>query len=117
MTRGAERGLAPLVRAAVARGDLRALRAAARAADPKAVVKAWPSLSPLQRVALFRSLDAPAAARVFSALDADGKWLAYLAEISEGAAPLLDGKSRAPGALRRAGAREISAMRRALRIM
>ena len=109
------RALTAAVRAAVSRRDLRALAAAARAAGPETVVRAWPDLKPLERVAAFRALDARAAAAAFAALPADGKWLAYLGEVSEGAAPLLEGAR--PGAarlLRRAGTAERARMRRAL---
>lgn len=109
------RALAAALRSAVSRRDLRALARAAREAGPEALVSAWPRLRPLERVAAFRALDAKAAAAAFSGLSADGKWLAYLAEESEGAAPLLEGARPAEAKLlRRASARERAAMRKSL---
>jgi hypothetical protein len=106
---------AAVLRSAVSRRDLRGLSRASRAAGPDALVRVWPRLRPLERVAAFRALDASAAAGLFAALPADGKWLAYLAEISEGAAPLLEGARPADARLlRRASARERAAMRKAL---
>jgi hypothetical protein len=103
------------VRSAVARRDLRALSRAVRASGPDALVRAWPGLRPLERSAAFRALDARGAKTVFAALNADGKWLAYLGALSEGAAPLLEGARRSDARLlRRASARERAAMRRAL---
>lgn len=107
--------LASVLRAAAARRDVRALARAARAAAPEELVRAWPRLSPLARVAAFRALDRRAAAEVFRALPSNGRWLAYLGEVSEGAAPLLEGKSPAQARLlRRASAAERAAMRKAL---
>lgn len=109
------RALAAALRSAISRRDLRALSRAVRLAGPETVVLAWPRLRPLERVAAFRSLDARGAARAFFALPADGKWLAYLAEESEGAAPLLEGARPAEAKLlRRASARERAAMRKSL---
>lgn len=103
------------VRAAASRRDVRGLARAARAAAPEAVVRAWPKLRPLERVAAFRALSPRAAAEVFAALPADGKWLAYLGEVSEGAAPLLEGARAADARLlRRATKSELNAMRKAL---
>jgi hypothetical protein len=103
------------VRSCVSRRDIRGLAGAVRAAGPESLVRAWPKLHPIERVAAFRALSPFAAAEVFSALPADGKWLAYLAEVSEGAAPLLEGASAsAVRLLRRASARERAAMRKAL---
>jgi hypothetical protein len=115
MTPVTPRALAAALRSAVSRRDLRALARAARAGGPDALVRAWPALSPLARVAAFRALDARAAAAAFAALSADGKWLAYLGEVSEGAAPLLEGARRSDAKLlRRASARERAAMRQRL---
>ena len=103
------------VRSAVSRRDLRALARAARASEPGAVVRAWPKLSPLERIAAFRALPPGAAAKVFASLSDDGKWLAYLGEVSEGAAPLLEGaKPSDARLLRRASARARASMRKAL---
>jgi hypothetical protein len=114
MTPVTSRALTAALRSAVARRDLRAFARAARAAGPDALVRAWPGLRPLERVAAFRALDARAAAAAFAALPADGRWLAYLGEVSEGAAPLLEGARRSGArALRRASAREIGKMRKA----
>ena len=100
------------VRAAASRKDVHGL---ARAAGPDILVGAWAKLRPVERVAAFRTLSPRAAARVFTALPAQGKWLAYLGEISEGAAPLLEGARRSDARLlRRASARERAAMRKAL---
>jgi hypothetical protein len=109
------RALAASLRTAAARRDPRALSRIARAAGPEALVRAWPRLRPLERVAAFRGLEARAAAAVFKSLDADGRWLAYLGEISEGAAPLLEGARPADARrLRRASPRARAAMRRVL---
>lgn len=115
MTPLTPRALTAALRSAVSRHDLRALSRAARSAGPEALVLAWPKLRPLERVASFRALGARSAAAAFAALSLDGKWLAYLGEVSEGAAPLLEG-ARASEALllRRASARERRAMRKAL---
>lgn len=107
--------LAAAVRSAFSRGDVRGLALAVRAADPDTVVRAWPKLRPVERVAAFRSLSPRDAAKVFAALPSDGKWLAYLGEVSEGAAPLLEGARPSDAKLlRRAGKRELSAMRKVL---
>jgi Mg/Co/Ni transporter MgtE len=103
------------VRAAASRKDIRELARAVRAAGPDSLVHAWPKLRPVERVAAFRSLSARAAAEVFAALPADGKWLAYLGEVSEGAAPLLEGARPSEAKLlRRATKRELNSMRKAL---
>ncbi|NNN05439.1 MAG: hypothetical protein HKL90_06025 [Elusimicrobia bacterium] len=109
------RALCFAVRSALSRRDTRALARAAREAGPQALAQAWPGLPALGRAAAFRALDAKDRARAFAALDQDGRWLAYLASTSEGAAPLLEGASAATQRLlRRPGARETAAMRRAL---
>lgn len=106
---------ASAIRAAASRRDVRGLARAARAAGPDTLARAWPRLSPLERVAAFRTLSPRAAAEVFAALPADGKWLAYLGEVSEGAAPLLEGARKTEARLlRRASARERASMRKAL---
>jgi hypothetical protein len=103
------------VRVAASRQDIRGLVRAVRAAGPDALVHAWPKLRPVERVAAFRSLSPRVASAVFAALAHDGKWLAYLGEVSEGAAPLLEGARPSDARLlRRAPARERAAMRRAL---
>ena len=104
-----------LLRTAVSRRDIVGLSRAVRSAGPDVLIRAWPKLRPLERVAAFRALDARAAAEVFAALPPDGKWLAYLGEVSEGAAPLLEGaKKKETRLIRRASARERAAMRREL---
>jgi hypothetical protein len=104
-----------IIRASVSRRDVRGLARAARAAGPDALARAWPRLRPVERVAAFRALSPRAAAKAFSALSADGKWLAYLGEVSEGAAPLLEGaRPTETKLLRRASGRELAAMRQAL---
>lgn len=109
------RSLAAALRRAVSRRDLRALSRAARGAGPADVAGAWALLPPLARVAAFRALDARAAAETFAALPREGRWLAYLSEVSEGAAPLLEGATRADARLlRRASAAERARMRAAL---
>ncbi|MFI5347799.1 MAG: hypothetical protein ACHQ51_15620 [Elusimicrobiota bacterium] len=109
------RALIAALRSGVSRRDLRALSRAARAAGPETLVLAWPKLRPLERVAAFRSLDAGAAAKAFASLSHDGKWLAYLGEVSEGAAPLLEGVPPSEARLlRHMTARERLAMRKAL---
>ncbi len=103
------------VRSAALRRDIRGLARAARAAGPEALVRAWPKLRPLERVAAFRALAPRDAARAFAALPARGKWLAYLGEVSQGAAPLLEGARPSEARLlRRAPARERASMRKAL---
>jgi hypothetical protein len=103
------------IRGAASQKDIRALVRAARAAAPDAIVRAWPKLRPAERVATFRALSPSAAAKVFAALPADGKWLAYLGEVSEGAAPLLEGVRPSDAKLfRRATKRELVAMREVL---
>jgi hypothetical protein len=103
------------VRAASSRRDVRRLVRAARAVGADALVSAWPKLRPPERVAVFRALPPRAAAKVFAALPADGKWLAYLGEVSEGAAPMLEGVRPAEKKLlRRATKRELNAMRKVL---
>src|SRR5258708_808988 len=82
---------ASAVRSAAARRDVAGLVRAVRAAGPDALLRAWSRLRPVERVAAFRTLSPRAAAEVFAALPADGKWLTYLGEVSEGAAPLLEG--------------------------
>ena len=107
--------LPSVVRSAVARRDLRALSLSVRSAGAAELVRAWPRLRPLERVASFRVLSSRSAAEAFAALPADGKWLAYLGEVSEGAAPLLEGSGGASARLlRRASTSERAAMRRAL---
>jgi hypothetical protein len=107
--------LATAVGAFAARKDVRGLVRAARAAGPDALVRAWPRLRPVERVAAFRALSPRDAAKAFKALSDDGKWLAYLGEVSEGAAPLLEGVKKSDAKLlRRAGKRELAAMREVL---
>jgi ribosomal-protein-alanine N-acetyltransferase len=101
------------VRAAASRRDLRGVVRTARAAGPAAIARAWPRLNPVERVAAFRSFAPREARALFEVLPAEGKWLAYLGETSEGAAPLLEG-ARGAGLLRRATRRELAAMRKAL---
>jgi hypothetical protein len=109
------RELTAALRSAVSRRDIRAIARASRAAGPEVLVSAWTKLRPLERIAAFRALDSRDAAAAFAALSHDGKWLAYLAEVSEGAAPLLDGVRPAEARLlRRATSRERIAMRKAL---
>lgn len=106
---------AAALRAAAGRRDLRAFARAARAAGPDALARAWPRLRPVERVAAFRALDARGAKALYARLPAEGRWLAYLGEVSEGAAPLLEGAPRSGARLlRRATAAERAAMRRAL---
>ena len=106
---------AAAVRAAAAHRDIRGLVRAVRAAGPDSLVRAWPKLRPVERVAAFRALTPRAAAEVFAALPADGKWLAYLGEVSEGAAPLLEGvRPTEAKLLRRATKSELNAMRKVL---
>ncbi|HXT01776.1 MAG TPA: hypothetical protein VN915_13965 [Elusimicrobiota bacterium] len=102
-------------RIAVSRRDIRALAGAARDAGPEALVQAWPKLRPVERVAAFRALPPRAAAKAFAALSGEGQWLAYLGEVSEGAAPLLE-RARNSDAklLRRASPSELAAMRKVL---
>ncbi len=103
------------VRAASSLRDVRGLVRAVRAAGTEALVHAWSKLRPVERVAAFRALSPLAAAKVFAALPADGKWLAYLGEVSEGAAPLLEGARPSEAKLlRRAAKRELNAMRKVL---
>ena len=103
------------VRAASSQRDVRGLVRAARAAGTHSLMQAWPKLRPVERVAAFRALSPRAAAEVFAALPADGKWLVYLAEVSEGAAPLLEGvRPSDVKLLRRATKRELSSMRKVL---
>ena len=107
--------LVTAVRSASSRRDVRGFVRAARGAAVDSLVCAWPKLRPLERVAAFRALSPRTAAEVFAALSADGKWLAYLGEVSEGAAPFLEGAR--PGEaklLRRATKRELNAMRKVL---
>lgn len=86
-----------------------------RAAGPVALARAWPKLRPVERVAAFRALAPRDAAKAFAALSGDGKWLAYLGEVSEGAAPLLEGAKKSDAKLlRRASRAELSAMRKVL---
>ena len=107
--------LTAAARLAVADRNLRALARAVRAAGTDSLVRAWPKLRPVERIAAFRALSARAAAEVFAALPADGKWLAYLGEVSEGAAPLLEGARPSESRLlRRATKRELDAMRKVL---
>lgn len=97
------------------RKDVRGLVRAAREAGPDALVRAWPKLRPVERVAAFRALAPREAAKAFAALSGDGKWLAYLGEVSEGAAPLLEGaKKSGAKLLRRASRSELAAMRKVL---
>jgi hypothetical protein len=115
MTPVTPRALTSALRSAVSRRDLRAFARAARAAGPEVLVRAWPRLRPLERAAAFRALDTRAAAAAFAALPVDGRWLAYLAEVSEGAAPLLEGARPSEARLlRRAGTAERARMRRTL---
>lgn len=103
------------IRSAASGRDVRGLVRAVRAADPDTLIHAWPKLRPVERVAAFRALPPRAAAEVFAALPADGKWLAYLGEVSEGAAPLLEGvRPSEKNLLRRATKRELNAMRKVL---
>lgn len=100
---------------AAKRKDVGALARAARAAGPAALAASWERLSPLERVASFRALPARAAAVLFEALPPERRWLAYLGCVSEGAAPLLEGKPEAARrALRRPGRAELARMREAL---
>ncbi len=88
---------------------------AVRAAGPDALVRAWPKLRPIERVAAFRALLPRAAAEVFAALPPDAQWLAYLGEVSEGAAPLLEGARPSDARLlHRAAKRELNSMRKVL---
>ena len=106
---------ATAVRAAASLRDVRGLVRAVRLAGPDSLVRAWPRLRPVERVAAFRALPPRDAAKVFAALPADGKWLAYLGEVSEGAAPLLEGAKKSDARLlRRASTRERNAMRKVL---
>ena len=106
---------AAAVRAAVSRRDIRGLARAVRGAGSDALVRAWPKLRPVERVAAFRALSSRDAGGVFAALSAEGKWLAYLGEVSEGAAPLLEGARPSDARLlRRASASERAKMRKAL---
>ena len=106
---------ATTVHAAASERDIRGLVHAVRAAGPDALVHAWSKLRPVERVAAFRALSPRAAAEVFAALPAGGTWLAYLGEVSEGAAPLLEGARRSEARLlRRATKRELNAMRKVL---
>ena len=103
------------VHAAASRKDVRGLVRSVRAADTDTLLQGWSKLRPVERVAAFRALSPRAAAEVFAALPADGKWLAYLGEVSEGAAPLLeDARPSEKKLLRRAGKRELNAMRKVL---
>lgn len=86
-----------------------------RAAGPDTLARAWPRLRPVERVAAFRALPPKAAAKAFAALSDDGKWLAYLGEVSEGAAPLLEGARPSDAKLlRRATKSELNVMRKVL---
>lgn len=106
---------AACVRAAASRRDIRALVRAVRTAGPDSLSRAWSKLRPVERVAAFRALSPKGAAEVFKALPADGKWLAYLGEVTEGAAPLLEGaRPSEKKLLRRASKRELTAMRKVL---
>jgi len=108
-------GFVTVVRAAASRKDVRGLVRAVRSAGPDSLVHAWTKLRPVERVAAFRALSPRAAAEVFAALSADEKWLAYLGEVSEGAAPLLEGARPSDvKLLRRATKRELNAMRKVL---
>jgi hypothetical protein len=103
------------IRASVSRRDIRELVRVVRKAGPDAVVRSWPKVRPVERVASFRALSPRAAAEVFAALPADGKWLAYLGVVSEGAAPLLEGARPSDAKLlRRATKRELNTMRKAI---
>jgi hypothetical protein len=114
-TNMSSRNLAIAVRAAASRKDVNGLVRAVRAAGLRSLVQAWPRLRPVERVAAFRSLSPSAAAEVFAVLPADGKWLAYLGEVSEGAAPLLEGaRPSEKKLLRRATKRELNSMRKVL---
>lgn len=106
---------AAVLRSAANRRDLHGFARAARAAGPEGLLRAWPRLRPVERVAAFRALDARGAKQLFAALPADGKWLAYLGEVSEGASPMLEGVTVAQKRLlRRASSTERTAMKKAL---
>ena len=103
------------VRAVSSRRDVRGIADLARAAGADLLMQAWPKLRPVERIAAFRALSPRVAAAVFAALPADGKWLVYLGEVSEGAAPLLEGvRPSEAKLLRRATKRELNAMRKVL---
>jgi hypothetical protein len=103
------------IRVAASRSDVGRIVRVARAAGVDALVHAWPKLRPVERLTAFRALSPRAAAVVFEALSAEGKWLVYLGEVSEGAAPLLeDSRPSERKLLRRATKRELSAMRKVL---
>ncbi len=109
------KNLSAVIQTSASRKDLRGLVRAARAAGPDALVRAWPKLRPVERVAAFRALAPRDAAKAFAALSGDGKWLAYLGEVSEGAAPLLEGALKSDAKLlRRATRSELAAMRKVL---
>lgn len=115
MRKSAVGNFSAAVRASASRNDVRGIVRAARSAGPDAVAKAWPKLRPVERVAAFRALSPRDAAKLFAALTAEGKWLAYLGEVSEGAAPLLeDGRRSEAKLLRRASKRELAEMRKVL---
>lgn len=103
--------MAPLLSAA-RRRDARALGRAARGAAARTLARAWPRLPPEARTAAFRALPPARAAELFELLPAADRWLAYLGEVSEGAAPLLEGGR---SALPRPGSRARRALRAALR--
>ena len=103
------------IRATSSRKDVRGIVRFARAAGADSLVRAWQKLRPVERIAAFRALSPRDAAAVFAALPADGKWLVYLGEVSEGAAPLLEGvRPSEAKLLRRATKRELNAMRKVL---
>lgn len=107
--------LATSIRNAADRRDVRGLARAVREADSESLVESWPRLSPVERVAAFRALSPRDAANVFAALPDDGKWLAYLGEVSEGAAPLIEGVRMSEAKLLRRGTkRELASMRKVL---
>jgi hypothetical protein len=109
------RSPAAVLRSAANRRDLHGFAREARAAGPSGILRAWPRLRPVERVAAFRALDARGAKELFAALPADGKWLAYLGSVSEGASPLLEGASAAQRRLLRcASSAEKSAMKKAI---
>jgi hypothetical protein len=103
------------VRAASSRSDVRGIVRIARAAGAESLVQAWPKLRPIERIATFRALAPRVAAALFAALPFDEKWLVYLGEVSEGAAPLLEGVRQSEAKLlRRATKRELNMMRKVL---
>ncbi|MFI5348754.1 MAG: hypothetical protein ACHQ2Z_04355 [Elusimicrobiota bacterium] len=114
-TRLRPKPFASRVRSAAARRDVAGLVRVVRSAEPCSLSREWARLRPVERVAAFRALEPRAAAKVFADLPAEGKWLAYLGEISEGAAPLLEGaRPSAAKLLRRATKRQLNAMRKVL---